>query len=57
MRPLSIEKRPNPFNPETVIRFTIPSAARAVLSVHDVAGRRVAVLSDGPREAGVFSVS
>jgi hypothetical protein len=57
MRPLSIENRPNPFNPETVIRFTIPKPARAVLSVHDLAGRRVAVLSDGPREAGVFSVS
>ncbi|MBU1072522.1 thiol protease/hemagglutinin PrtT [bacterium] len=38
---------PNPFNPRTVIAFTAPAAGRARLTIHDLAGRRVAVLLDG----------
>ncbi len=43
---------PNPFNPQVTIPFTLAESGRARLSVHDVAGRRVAVLADGRLEAG-----
>ena len=33
---------PNPFNPKTTFRFTLPSAGAVRLDVFDVAGRRVA---------------
>jgi hypothetical protein len=47
---------PNPFNPKTEIRFSLPGAGRAVVSVYDIAGNRVAVLMDENRQAGSQSV-
>ncbi|MCP4572355.1 MAG: DUF3459 domain-containing protein [bacterium] len=48
---------PNPFNPETVIAFELPREATVSLAVYDVAGRRLAVLADGPRAAGPHRVT
>ncbi|RKX26917.1 MAG: hypothetical protein DRP45_02290 [Candidatus Zixiibacteriota bacterium] len=48
---------PNPFNPETSIQFDLPEASHALLTVYNVAGQRVAVLLDGPAEAGVHIVT
>ncbi len=48
---------PNPFNPQTRLRFTLPEAGRAELAVFDVGGRRVATLLDGRRDAGANSLS
>jgi hypothetical protein len=47
---------PNPFNPETTIRFTILAGGRTVLTVHDVRGRRVATLIDAEMPSGVHQV-
>ncbi|MBN2169746.1 MAG: right-handed parallel beta-helix repeat-containing protein [Candidatus Krumholzibacteriota bacterium] len=38
---------PNPFNPETAIRFGLPAYAAVDLEIFDVAGRRVATLLAG----------
>lgn len=43
---------PNPFNPRTHIRFTLGSATRVRVSIHDARGRRVAVLADRVFDAG-----
>lgn len=43
---------PNPFNPRTNIRFSLPEAGPAQLTVHDIAGRRVATLLDTHLTAG-----
>jgi hypothetical protein len=43
---------PNPFTPSTTIRYSLPSPSHVRLSVYDVAGREVAVIQDGPRDAG-----
>jgi len=48
---------PNPFNPETTIRFVVPEKMRVTISVHDVAGRVVATLVDDVREPGVNSIT
>jgi hypothetical protein len=48
---------PNPFNPATQIRFALPEASEVRLEVFDAPGRRVAVLADGMRSAGVHTVS
>ncbi len=47
---------PNPFNPTTSIPFEIPQRGQVRLVVFDVLGREVAVLVDGFREAGSYTV-
>jgi len=47
---------PNPFNPATTIRFTMPRSAHVRLSVFDAAGKRVRVLVDETRSAGSHTV-
>ena len=43
---------PNPFNPRTELRFALAQPGRVVLAVHDLTGRRVAVLADRELAAG-----
>jgi hypothetical protein len=43
---------PNPFHDATAIRFRLEVPGRVLLTVTDVAGRRIATLVDGPRGAG-----
>ena len=43
---------PNPFNPNTTIRYHLPLSGHVRLQILDVLGRPVAVLADGPAEAG-----
>jgi hypothetical protein len=47
---------PNPFNPTTMIRYSIPHAGKVSLTVFDVLGRLVAVLVDEQKSAGAYSV-
>jgi len=49
--------RPNPFNPETIIRYSIETDDRVNLIVYDILGREVAVLVDEFKEAGEYEVS
>jgi hypothetical protein len=43
---------PNPFNPSTMIEFTLPSDGRATLKVYNTIGQEVANLFDGVASAG-----
>ncbi|MCB9069073.1 MAG: T9SS type A sorting domain-containing protein [Calditrichae bacterium] len=47
---------PNPFNPSTTIRFTLPAAADVALSVLNIRGQVVAEILDKRRSAGEHSV-
>jgi hypothetical protein len=48
---------PNPFNPETVIKFNLPQASPVTLKVYNVLGQAVNTLLDEPLSAGSHSVS
>ena len=43
---------PNPFNPVTTIRYDLPDDAHVTLTIHDLMGREIVTLVDGPRTAG-----
>jgi len=50
----SLNASPNPFRSRAAIELAVPSTAHsATVTVHDVSGRRVASLWDGPSNAGV----
>ena len=48
---------PNPFNPSTQIRFSVPQAGPVSLQVYDAAGRHVRTLVDDARAAGAYTVT
>ena len=43
---------PNPFNPSTTIKYSMPTAGHLKLSIYDVRGQLVKTLVDGVRPAG-----
>ena len=47
---------PNPFNPQTTIRFGLPEAGFVTLDVYDMLGRRVASLVNSNMAAGYHTV-
>ncbi|NOT34772.1 MAG: T9SS type A sorting domain-containing protein [Candidatus Eisenbacteria bacterium] len=49
---LSLAAAPNPTRGDVTLTFSLPQAGNARLWVHDLAGRRVAVLFEGARSAG-----
>jgi len=44
---------PNPFNPTTTITFSLPSTEHVTLAVYDILGRRLSILMDETRVAGL----
>jgi hypothetical protein len=46
---------PNPFNPSTTIYYAIPSDMQVKITVYNLLGRQVAVLSDEHQSAGIHS--
>lgn len=47
---------PNPFNPSTIIRYSLADAGNVRLMVYDYLGREVTVLQDGVAFAGLHEV-
>ena len=43
---------PNPFNPETVISFDLPSDSEVKLEIYNIRGQKVKTLTDGKLSAG-----
>lgn len=49
---VGFQAAPNPFNPQTTLRFSNPREGKVCLQVYDVNGRLVRTLVDGPLPAG-----
>lgn len=50
------QNRPNPFNPSTMICYTLPADTRVEIAVYDALGRRVTTLVAGIQGAGPHDV-
>ena len=48
---------PNPFNPSTIIRFEVPKTSRIKLTIYDMLGKAVKVLTDAYFEQGIYEKS
>lgn len=48
---------PNPFNPSTTIRFTLPFESKVKISIYKVTGELVKVLLSGTKTAGSYEVT
>jgi hypothetical protein len=55
-RPILSEAYPNPFNPTTTIRFSMPRTAYAALRIFNAEGKEVARLMSGKINAGEHSM-
>lgn len=47
---------PNPFNPLTIIRYSLPLDSRVTLKLYDALGREISTLVDGEERAGWHEV-
>jgi len=54
--PRLLAPAPNPFNPRTAVRFSLPRAGRVRLAVYSVSGALVRVLADRPFGSGEHRV-
>jgi hypothetical protein len=50
------QNEPNPFNPRTVIKFSLAHEGPVKITIYDVSGRQVKTLVDGKAKAGLNSV-
>jgi len=52
----SLGNYPNPFNPTTIIAFSLPSASNVRIDVYNILGQQVASIAEGFYSAGEYSV-
>jgi len=52
----TLSSYPNPFNPSTTVRFTVPKLSRVTLTVYDILGRRVTTLAEGLYSPGPHEI-
>ncbi len=48
---------PNPFNPNTSIRFSLPETGNVKLTVYNLLGQEIATLVNGVKEAGTHTIN
>jgi len=51
------QNSPNPFNPQTQIRFSLSSKENVTLAIYDVSGRLVRMLASGTQDTGTHSIT
>jgi hypothetical protein len=52
---IALSAYPNPFNPSTQIKYTLPEAGSVTISVFNVLGQQVRTLAEGTRSSGAHT--
>jgi alpha-amylase len=52
-----LQNYPNPFNVETLIQYNIASAQKVKLTLFDMSGKRIKVLVNNKKSAGVYKIN
>jgi len=52
-----LQNFPNPFNPATSIRYSVPELTKVSLRVYDVLGNEIATLVNEEKERGVYTIN
>jgi uncharacterized membrane protein len=53
---LSVRSYPNPFNPETNIEFNLKSSTQVSITIYDIQGKQVRLLSNDHRQVGTHTI-
>lgn len=53
---LSVSNYPNPFNPRTIVSYTVPSGGHVRVAIYDARGAHVGTLVDVEKAAGAYNV-
>jgi hypothetical protein len=48
---------PNPFNPSTKIKYSIPQSSNVVIKVFDILGNKIETLVDGEKPIGTYEIT
>ncbi len=51
------QNTPNPFNPETTIRYEVPTGGLVQLNIYNLGGQKVACLVDQVQMAGSYTIT
>jgi hypothetical protein len=51
------QNHPNPFNPSTMVSFSVPEESRVTITVHTILGQEIARLSDKDFSPGTYSLN
>ncbi|MBN8706488.1 MAG: T9SS type A sorting domain-containing protein [Bacteroidetes bacterium] len=54
---IAVSAYPNPFNPATLISYSLPQTGKVSLKVFDLLGRQVAILAEEIKPAGTYQIA
>lgn len=53
---LTVRNYPNPFNPETIIEYSLPSASPVQIDIYNIVGQVVHRIDEGYRQPGTYTI-
>ncbi|MEK7329334.1 MAG: T9SS type A sorting domain-containing protein, partial [Candidatus Eisenbacteria bacterium] len=48
------QNRPNPFNPETIIPYSVAAKGKVTIGIYDISGRCIRTLVDAVKDPGIY---